>query len=98
MEDMSDWRDANIVPIFTPKGNKQQAGNYRPVSLIRITCKLIENVSTLMKWTSLRRTTCNKQPRLRKKCLCESQLVTTIKNKCSKLCSGKNQVNVFQRI
>ena len=32
MEVTSDWRDADIVPILTKKGDKQQAGNYRPVS------------------------------------------------------------------
>ena len=36
-----DWRDANVTPIFK-KGAKNQPGNYRPVSLTSICCKLME--------------------------------------------------------
>ena len=36
------WRDANITAIFK-KGDKHVAGNYRPVSLTSICCKLLES-------------------------------------------------------
>ena len=36
-----DWREANITCIFK-KGNKQDPGNCRPVSLTSIICKLLE--------------------------------------------------------
>ena len=36
-----DWKKANIKCIFK-KGNKQDSGNYRPVSLTSVICKLLE--------------------------------------------------------
>ena len=38
-----DWRDANVSPIFK-KGSKGDPGNYRPVSLTSIVCKLLESI------------------------------------------------------
>ena len=38
-----DWRDANVIPLFK-KGNKNQAQNYRPVSLLSIAGKLLESI------------------------------------------------------
>ena len=37
----ADWKAANVSPIFK-KGDKRVAGNYRPVSLTSICCKLME--------------------------------------------------------
>jgi len=39
----TDWKAANVTAIFK-KGNKSQPGNYRPVSLTCITCKVMESV------------------------------------------------------
>ena len=38
-----DWKCANITPIFK-KGSKASAGNYRPVSLTSILCKVMESI------------------------------------------------------
>ncbi|CAM4537371.1 unnamed protein product [Lepidochelys kempii] len=38
-----DWRIANIVPIFK-KGKKRDPGNYRPISLISVVCKVLEKI------------------------------------------------------
>jgi hypothetical protein len=38
-----DWKEANITAIFK-KGNKAQAGNYRPVSLTSVVCKIMETL------------------------------------------------------
>ena len=38
-----DWKCANITVIYK-KGNKNVAGNYRPVSLTSIVCKLMETL------------------------------------------------------
>ena len=38
-----DWKDAHITPIHK-KGNKEICGNYRPVSLTSIVCKMLERI------------------------------------------------------
>ncbi|CAM4614994.1 unnamed protein product [Caretta caretta] len=38
-----DWRIANIVAIFK-KGKKRDLGNYRPVSLTSVVCKVLEKI------------------------------------------------------
>lgn len=38
-----DWRTANVTPIFK-KGAKSDPGNYRPVSLTSVCCKLFESL------------------------------------------------------
>ena len=38
-----DWKRANVVPIYK-KGDKSQAGNYRPVSLTSLACKILESI------------------------------------------------------
>ena len=38
-----DWRSANITTIFK-KGSKLDTGNYRPVSLTCISCKIMESI------------------------------------------------------
>ena len=39
----NDWKKANISP-FHKKGPKDEAGNYRPVSLTSVVCKLLEHI------------------------------------------------------
>ena len=39
----NDWKVAHVVPIFK-KGDKSSPGNYRPVSLTSIVCKLFETL------------------------------------------------------
>ena len=36
-----DWKLANVVPIFK-KGDKESIGNYRPISLTSVVCRLME--------------------------------------------------------
>ena len=38
-----DWKLANVTPIFK-KGSKSAPGNYRPVSLTCIICKVMESL------------------------------------------------------
>ncbi len=39
-----DWKRARISAIFKNKGSRKQAGNYRPVSLTSIICKVLESL------------------------------------------------------
>jgi hypothetical protein len=39
----AEWRSANVTPIFK-KGPKSDPGNYRPVSLTSVCCKLLESI------------------------------------------------------
>ena len=39
----ADWRSANVTPIFK-KGSKASVGNYRPVSLTSVLCKVMEGL------------------------------------------------------
>jgi hypothetical protein len=38
-----DWKKAKVVPIFK-KGTKSDPGNYRPVSLTSVPCKILESI------------------------------------------------------
>ena len=38
-----DWRSANVTPIYK-KGGKSSVGNYRPVSLTSVLCKVMEGL------------------------------------------------------
>ena len=39
----ADWRNAKVIPIFK-KGPKGEPGNYRPVSLTSIPCRMLESL------------------------------------------------------
>jgi len=39
----AEWKTANVVPIFK-KGSKSASGNYRPVSLTSVCCKILESI------------------------------------------------------
>ena len=40
----NEWKTANVTAIFKNKGKKNIAGNYRPVSLTCILCKVLESL------------------------------------------------------
>jgi hypothetical protein len=39
----NDWKEANVSPIFK-KGQKNDPGNYRPISLTSVPCKVMESI------------------------------------------------------
>lgn len=47
-----DWKLANVTPIFK-KGRKDDASNYRPVSLTCVVCKLLERIIKDSVWEHL---------------------------------------------
>ena len=73
-----DWKKAKIVPIFK-KGDKDNAENYRPVSLTSVTCKLLEHIvhSNVMDHLQKNNVLADIQHGFRKFRSCESQLITT---------------------
>ena len=40
---VSEWKLANVTPLFK-KGDKSNPGNYRPISLTSVVCKLMESI------------------------------------------------------
>ena len=40
----TDWRTANVTPLYT-KGNQRIPGNYRPVNLTLVVCKVLESIT-----------------------------------------------------
>ena len=38
-----DWKRANVTPLFK-KGSREEPGNYRPISLTSVVCKVMESI------------------------------------------------------
>ena len=74
-----DWLSANVIGILK-KGNKQDASNYRPISLTCVTCKILEHIlySQIMKHYSRHNFISNTQHGFQKGLSCETQLATTV--------------------
>ena len=77
----SDWKQANIVPIFK-KGDHTLCHNNRPVSLTCIYSKVLERTSYSHTFAHLsdRKILCDEQYGCRHGKSCESQLQLTINN------------------
>ena len=90
-----EWRKAWIVPIYK-KGDKHLPGNYRPVSLTSITCKVLEHVihSSIMSHFDQHNILCDNQHGFRKKRPCETQLIVTIQDIAKNLSKGR-QVDII---
>ena len=76
-----DWKSAHIFPLFK-KGDKSNAGNYRPISLTSISCKLLEHIvhSNIMDFLDQLNYLSPFQHGFRQKRSCESQLLTTLRD------------------
>ena len=74
-----DYRKANISPIYK-KENRTNPGNYRPVSLTCICCKLFEHIihSQIMDFFDKHGILSNRQHGFRSERSCETQLLITI--------------------
>ena len=79
-----EWKSANVVPIYK-KGDKSKSENYRPISLISITCKTLEHIvsSTIMKNMDPNSILPDAQQGFQKKRSCETQLLLTIQDLAS---------------
>ena len=89
------WKTAAVVPIFK-KGARSDPGNYRPVSLTCICCKILEHIvySSITKHLQYHEVLCDGQHGFRQKQSCESQLITTI-NDFAKCLNEKGQCDVL---
>ena len=74
-----DWLTANVVGIYK-KGPKQEARNYRPISLTSVTCKILEHIlfSQIMRHYTHHSFIPKTQHGFQKGLSCDTQLVTTI--------------------
>ena len=41
----SEWKKANVVPVFKKKENKEEVKNYSPISLLPVSSKILERLS-----------------------------------------------------
>ncbi|VDI34092.1 blast:Probable RNA-directed DNA polymerase from transposon BS [Mytilus galloprovincialis] len=75
----SDWNHANVTPVFK-KGDKHHPGNYRPISLTCISCKLLEHIlaSNMMKHLETNKILYELQHGFRSKRSCESQVISLV--------------------
>ena len=80
------WKEAEVRPIFK-KGDKSSPGNYRPVSLTSIICKIFEGFirDTLYKHTTDNDLLSNDQYGFTKGRSCTTQLLVTINDWLTKL-------------
>src|SRR5438874_3955927 len=69
------WKTANVAPVFK-KGSRSQPGNYRPISLTSVLCKMFEHIisSNLAKFLEQHNLFNENQFGFRKKRSCELQL------------------------
>ena len=74
-----DWTLARIVPIYK-KGCKQDAGNYRPVSLTSVVCKVLESLirDAILQHLNSNNLLSNTQHGFRPKRSCSTQLVEVL--------------------
>ena len=90
-----DWLKANVTPLFK-KGNRSEPGNYRPVSLTSIPCKLLEHIihTNIMTHLENHGFLNNQQHGFRKGRSCETQLALTVDD-LAKILNNKGQADVI---
>jgi hypothetical protein len=91
----SSWLCANITPIFK-KGDRDDASNYRPVSLTSICSKVFEHIiySQIMDHFDRNSILTDKQHGFRSKHSCESQLILTV-NDLARSLNNKSQTDMI---
>ena len=91
----SDWRSAEVTAIFK-KGSKSEPGNYRPVSLTCIVCKVLESIirDTLTSHFHDNNLYANCQHGFRSKRSCMTQLMEVMED-LTTLLDEKNPVDII---
>lgn len=92
-----DWRTAAVKPIFK-NGNKQHILNYRPISLISTSCKLLEHIihNHIAEFLSKNKILSCNQHGFRKGFSTCTQLVTTVHDFAKAINSGKQVDAIFK--
>ena len=85
----SDWTKANVTPLFK-KGDRSNPGNYRPISLTCVACKVLEHIvcSKVMDHLESYNLLSDAQHGFRRHRSCESQLILCINDIAKSLDSG----------
>ncbi len=88
------WKKAVVSPIFK-KGDRNQASNYRPVSLTAVCCKLCEHLiaKAIMNHLEENKLLSDNQHGFRKNRSCESQLIQFVDDLARNMCDG-NQIDI----
>eukprot|EP00795_Rhopilema_esculentum_P011257 gene11257-21446_t len=86
------WRNKNVVPVYKRKGSKQEAANYRPVSLTSVCCKTLEHIifTNIMSHSDSQGIIVDKQYGFCSRRSCETQLITTLEDIARKRNKGSN--------
>ena len=89
------WKEANVSPIFK-KGDKTDPGNYRPISLTCVLCKVLEHIvaSNISKHFTNQNILYDLQHGFREKRSCETQLIMLI-DELSKNMQSRKQTNLI---
>jgi len=85
-----DWKEANVTPIFK-KGSKSSPGNYRPVSLTAVSCKVMESIlrDAITDHLELNKLINNSQHGFRKNRSCATNLLEFLEKASTVVDSGK---------
>ena len=91
----SDWKEADVMPLFK-KGDKTNAGNYRPISLTSLSCKLLEHVvhTNIISFLEEFHILDDAQHGFRKNRSCVSQLIAVVKDYADCL-KNKKQIDAI---
>ena len=86
-----DWKTATVIPIFK-KGTRTEPGNYRPVSLTCVTCKIMESIirDALAKHMGKNELYAKCQHGFRPNRSCVTQLMEVLEDFTKELDTGEN--------
>ena len=90
-----DWKMANVTAIFK-KGTKSEPGNYRPVSLTSVTCKVFESIvrDCIVDYMSCNNLFSDCQHGFRQHRSCVTQLLQVMED-LTKLLDNKHNIDII---
>ena len=94
-EPASDWKSAIVSPVYKERGSRQQASNYRPISLLSVLSKCLEKVVFKPLYSHLNRFLPTHQSGFRQKDSTAYQLARLIHRLASALDDGKTAFACF---